>query len=195
MNTSKSNTSRRTAIAYDIMAPLIIEAGEALYGEIWRVQLSTALGYASTCSTLRRWIDGETPVPAPIPRQIHTLLVQADEALTSLITKIDGQLSNQLSQPIDGHFETTKNRENLENLEAAGLLLFGDMWEKALATSLGYSRWGIRAWKIGKRFTPHELPWLLIRVLRQRSERVKALRARLDGLMADSVPHGGTSFS
>lgn len=72
-----------------------------------------------------------------------------------------------------------KNRENLQHLESIGLLLFGVMWEKALATQIGYSRWGIGAWKKGKRNTLHHLPWLLMRVVQQRASTIKAVRSRL----------------
>lgn len=180
--TSKLNNPP-TQTLNELRAEIIAEAGEALYGHFWRVQLSTALGYASTCSTLRRWLDGETPVPKAIPGAIHVLLTRSERELTTLIAKIDVQLAEQLEKPIEGHFETTRNRENLKNLETAGLLLFGEMWEKALATSLGYSRWGVRAWKIGKRHTPHELPWLLRRVLHQRSGVVRSLLPRIEQLL------------
>lgn len=45
-------------ISHIITSALIKDAGLALYGDFWHVQLSAALGYASTCSSLRRWIDG-----------------------------------------------------------------------------------------------------------------------------------------
>lgn len=170
----KEHTKREPLqLPTEVIAELVIEAGEAMYGKFWKAQLSMAVGYAQTRSSLRRWISGETPISIYVITDLSHLLTQKHEKVSLIIKRLDVQLQEQLTYPVVGHFEKKRNKENLQLLEEVGLLLFGDMWEKALADGIGYSRWGVRAWKIGKRNTPHHLPWLLMRFLELRHQQIE----------------------
>lgn len=163
---------------------MLTRSGEALHGEFWRGRLSEALGYASTRSSLRRWLDGETPLPKSVPSKLSAVLFEASEKITPILHRIEAQLESQKGRPISGKFEESMNAENLKNLEEVGLLIFGENWEKALATSIGYSRWGVRDWKRKKRNTPDVLPWLLFRFLRHRLDMIDSAKESVENYLS-----------
>jgi len=44
----------------------LIAAGQALYGERWQSELGAALGYTDKGRNVRRWINGDRPIPERI---------------------------------------------------------------------------------------------------------------------------------
>lgn len=65
---------------------LLHEAGAALYGPRWRLDLANALHVSER--TVRRWAAGEWPVPANVWGELRTLLQARGLELASVRRKL-----------------------------------------------------------------------------------------------------------
>ena len=65
---------------------LLQEAGAALYGPRWRLDLAKALDVNER--TIRRWAEGQWPVPATVWPEIRTLLTERGAALAHVRRRI-----------------------------------------------------------------------------------------------------------
>lgn len=63
------------------------EAGVALYGPMFQLALGDALDVSDR--TIRRWINGEYPIPDGIWPELAALCRDSSKALTELAAKLD----------------------------------------------------------------------------------------------------------
>jgi len=58
-------------------------AGHALYGDRWQTPLARDLGVADR--TVRRWLSGETPIPADVENRLRQVLVTRLQEIGGMI--------------------------------------------------------------------------------------------------------------
>jgi hypothetical protein len=65
---------------------LLREAGQALYGPLWQTALSRDLEVADR--TIRRWANGQNPMPDGLGAELHALLTARGLALAAVRRKL-----------------------------------------------------------------------------------------------------------
>jgi transposase-like protein len=68
------------------MSRLLVESGEALYGERWQSELARDLGVADR--TVRRWVAGATPVPPGVFADLLRMVVERQATLDDLVRRL-----------------------------------------------------------------------------------------------------------
>jgi hypothetical protein len=69
------------------MTPTLLrEAGVALYGPRWQTDMARDLDVADR--TIRRWANGQNPMPNGLRAEIHALLTTRRMALTAVRQKL-----------------------------------------------------------------------------------------------------------
>jgi hypothetical protein len=68
------------------MSRLLVECGQALYGERWQTPLARDLGVADR--TVRRWVAGTSDVPAGLYVDLLRLTQKRSAALDGLAGKL-----------------------------------------------------------------------------------------------------------
>lgn len=63
--------------------------GEALYGPSWRAALAGALDVAER--TVRRWEQGDSPIPDGVPDELAALCRKHSDVLVKLAQQIEGK--------------------------------------------------------------------------------------------------------
>lgn len=72
--------------------PDLALVGEALYGPLWRTELARQLGV--TYRTMRRWLAGQSPIPAGIARDLAVLITAAEKRLAAARAMLDGEAAS-----------------------------------------------------------------------------------------------------
>lgn len=65
---------------------LLTACGEALYGPRWQSEMSRAL--AVDDRTIRRWVAGDSPVPAGVAVDLLRLLIERADEIDDLIPAV-----------------------------------------------------------------------------------------------------------
>lgn len=68
------------------MLDLLIETGQALYGQQWQTALARDLGVNDR--TMRRWVAGQFPVPVGVRAELVTLLKERGVMLDALAERL-----------------------------------------------------------------------------------------------------------
>lgn len=72
------------------MTPALLrDAGRALYGELWQVALSRALGVNDR--TLRRWAAGQVEIPPTVAGELAKLCAERAEGLYDVADRLDAE--------------------------------------------------------------------------------------------------------
>lgn len=68
------------------MSRLLVECGEALYGQQWQSALARDIGVADR--TVRRWVSGATPVPSGVYVDLLRLVTERHAVLGALADRL-----------------------------------------------------------------------------------------------------------
>ena len=68
------------------MLDLLIECGQALYGQQWQTALARDLGVSGR--TMRRWVAGQFPVPVGVHAELRRLCVERGAQLRALAGRL-----------------------------------------------------------------------------------------------------------
>lgn len=68
------------------MLDLLIETGQALYGQQWQTALARDLGVSDR--TMRRWVAGQFPVPVGVHAELRRLCVERGAQLRALADRL-----------------------------------------------------------------------------------------------------------
>lgn len=68
------------------MSRLLVECGEALYGERWQSELARDLGVSDR--TVRRWVAGATPVPSGVFVDLLRMVTERQVTLDALALRL-----------------------------------------------------------------------------------------------------------
>ena len=68
------------------MLDILIECGQALYGQQWQTALARDLGVSGR--TMRRWVAGQFPVPVGVRADLVTLLKERGVMLDALAGRL-----------------------------------------------------------------------------------------------------------
>lgn len=68
------------------MSRLLVECGEALYGQQWQSALARDLGVNDR--TVRRWVAGATPVPSGVYVDLLRIVVERQAQLDDLAQRL-----------------------------------------------------------------------------------------------------------
>jgi hypothetical protein len=67
---------------------LLIKVGQALYGERWQTDLTTALGVADA-RRMRQWVAGDRPIPKGVWKDLRALLESRNSDIILLLNEFE----------------------------------------------------------------------------------------------------------